>query len=189
MDKNLEEGGLFGPCKHDHKLNVQAENKLCFKMSTENACDGPYSKSKCDAQVNLEDSALVGTLLDRFKSMWSVDVEPNPYIKFHHSPAGTPPMELHLDAYMSISFLLYLSDGGAETFFPFADTDSSETVVSVTPKKGSGVAWLNVHSNGSINPKSFHAVQGHPESAGDRKLAFFQVDLKYNVPDLAVASA
>ena len=179
MKRNGQDKGLFGPCTHkSHSTNPHPnENKVCFKISTEHACEGPYNYSDCDAEVDPQDSALVDTIIKRFNSMWSVPVESQSYLKFHHSQGDTPPVDLHLDAKVSISFVLYLQDGGAATWFPFANNDDG---LSYVPKKGSALAWLNVHSNRSIIPTAYHAVQAHPASMGERSVALLMVDLKKN---------
>ena len=175
MKRNGEDRGLWGSCRHESQItNAHPhENKQCFKISTENACEGPYKVSSCEHVVEEPDSGFVDMLLRRFEVMWSKDVQASSYIKFHHTQGDTLPMALHMDAGTSISMVVYLSDGGAETLFPFVGADG----FSNAPKMGSALAWLNVEANGSRNHKASHAVQAHPSSMGDRYVALFQVDL------------
>jgi hypothetical protein len=80
-------------------------------------------------------------------------------------------MQLHADGQTAISFVLYLSDGGASTLFPLANDLAN------IPKKGSALTWLNVNDGGNLNPKAFHAVQAQPASAGERNIMLLQIDL------------
>lgn len=140
----------------------------------ENACEWPYRKSKCAHQVDPEEARFFENLLKRFESMWSVDVKAHPYIKFHHTQGDTPSVNLHLDAMVSISFVLYLSDGGAATLFPFVNGGLANI-----PKNGPALTWLDVHSNDSIDPTSYGAVQAHPQAQANETLPS-QIDLKPN---------
>lgn len=63
------------------------------------------------------------------------------------------------------------TDGGASTLSPNIGDFTN------TPKKGSALTWLNVEKNGLLNTAAFHAVQAHPESAGERITALFQVEV------------
>ena len=168
VHKYAEDMNLFGPCNQGVLTPTNAhpyDSKTCFMISAEHACDGPYRVSECDTNTQPEDAILVDRIISKFKSMWSTTtggmLEPHPYIKVHRTEGDTAPMHLHTDVGKSISFVLYLSDGGANLLFPNAN-------VSVVPKKGRAVAWLNMDKDGNRNPKADHAVQAHPANAGKR---------------------
>jgi hypothetical protein len=168
---------MFGPCKHEkrHPSNAHPmEGKVCFKISPEHVCDGPYDISDCALKTDLEDAAFMSDLLSKFKDMWPIGVDPYPYAKFQLARGGTPPVDLHMDNEKIVSFVLYLTDGGASMIFPSAN-------VSVTPKKGTAHTWLNMYEDGSRNPMSDHAVQAHPANAGERLVMLFEIPtgLKY----------
>lgn len=172
VNKYGEDLGLFGPCKHDmrHPVNAHPSRaKVCFKISPENVCEGPYDISECASDTLPEDAAFVEELRNRFRDMWSVKVNPNPYIKFQRAEGGTPPVDLHMDNEKSISFVLYLQDDGAKTIFPHAN-------VTIAPKTGTATTWLNMYPDGRRNPMADHAVQAQPVSAGKRLVALFEVN-------------
>ena len=164
---------MFGPCKHAKRHPVNAHpsrGKICFMISPTNVCEGPYDISDCATDTHSEDTAFIMYLLSKFKNMWSVNVEPYPYAKFQLSTGGTPPVDLHMDNEKSISFVLYLSDGGAKMIFPNAN-------VTVTPKRRTAHTWLNMYEDGTRNPKSDHAVQAHPKDADERLVMLFEVPI------------
>ena len=103
--------------------------------------------------------------------MWpTIKLDPYPYAKFQLSEGekGTPPVDLHTDNEKIVSFILYLTDGGAQMIFPNAN-------VSVTPKKGTAHTWLNGYETGSRNPMSDHAVQAHPSTHSGRLVMLFEI--------------
>lgn len=161
---------LFGPCRHETKDSLNAhpsEGKVCFKISPENVCDGPYGISECDVETDVEDALVVSALIDKVKNVWSTDLDPSPYAKYQLTTEGTAPMQMHYDK-RAITFIMYLTDGGAGNIFPNAN-------VTIVPKKGSAYTWLNYDRYGRRNPKADHAVQAHPESAGERLSVSFEI--------------
>ena len=168
-----KELGFYGPCKHEHNHRATthahpSEGKACFKISSTNVCEGPYDLSACEAETHAADGAFIESIISRFGSMWPFDVAPGPYAKFQLSLGDTPPVDLHVDAEKTISFVLYLTDGGAAMLFPYAN-------VTVTPEKGTAHTWLNSYKDGTRNPMADHAVQAHPLSAGERLVMLFEV--------------
>lgn len=173
VEKYGYELNMYGPCKHAKRHPVNAHpsrGKICFMISPDNVCEGPYDISDCATKTHADDSEFVSYLLSKFKNMWSVPVEPYPYAKFQLSTGGTPPVDLHMDNEKSISFVLYLSDGGAKMIFPNAN-------VTVTPKRRTAHTWLNMYSDGTRNPLSDHAVQAHPKDADERLVMLFEVPI------------
>ena len=109
--------------------------------------------------VQKEDADFIISLQDKAKAMWDTDIElTHPYAKFQRTSGGTTPMHLHHDK-RAMTFLMYLTDGGAGTIFPNAN-------VTIVPKKGPAFTWLNYDKDGRRNTMADHAVQAHPESAG-----------------------
>jgi hypothetical protein len=86
----------------------------------------------------------------------------------------TPPQLLHEDKFDVMSFLIYLTDGGANTVFPFPG-------VTITPKKGAVAMWLNVDKDGNGLQSAFHAVQAHPSHSGERMIAKVSFPRKSNI--------
>jgi len=86
-------------------------------------------------------------------------------------------MHLHYDK-RAITFLVYLTDGGAGTVFPNAN-------VTIVPQKSHAYTWLNYDANGRRNPMADHAVQAHPSGAGERLIVSFEIRAS---PDQFVAS-
>ena len=159
---------MFGPCRDSNKMRqnaMQTENKVCFKISPENVCEGPYALSDCTAKVRPRDTDIIKQLLFKINDIWNIEFEP--HAKVQLSTGGTPPMDLHYDDY-TMSTILYLTDGGASAFFPNAD-------VTILPKKGTVYTWINTFKDGSKNPMADHAVQAHPEDGGDRLMILFEV--------------
>ena len=155
--------GMYGPCRYDsHPMNAHPNSgKQCFKMSIDQVCDGPYRSSNCDGTVtDPQDSAIVEQLLQKVQSLWSTTIDPEPHIKFQLTDAGTIPMHLHHD-HRTITFMIYLTDGGAGTVFPNVN-------VTLPPKAGAAATWLNYDREGKRNPLADHAVQAHPGWAGER---------------------
>ena len=169
-----EDHKMWGECKHEKRNPSNAHpmhNKICFKISTENVCDGPYDLSTCDLETEPNDAIFLEDLLGRFKSLWTDDpnapFDPYPYAKFQRTEGDTGPVDLHSDIY-TISFVLYLSDGGAGLIFP-------RTGTVVTPQKGSATTWLNKDKHGKRNPLADHAVQAHPLDEDKRLVMLFQI--------------
>lgn len=172
VQKYGEDMGQFGPCKDEESHASHAhpqENKYCFKISPQNVCDGPYYRSKCELQTEAADSAFVTSILDRFSALWpTLESKATPYLKFQISKGGTEPVDLHTDSDCAIAMVLYLTNGGANLIFPAVD-------VRVVPKFGRATTWWNVDAHGNRNPMADHAVQAHPEQAGDRLIMLFEV--------------
>ena len=63
-----------------------------------------------------------------------------------------------------MTVLFYLGDDceGGETVFP-------RKQISITPKVGTCIAWVNIHENGQLNPDSLHA--GLPVESGKKYIA------------------
>ena len=167
--------GLFGPCA-DYVKNPFAsqvpDNKLCFKMSKETMCEGPYQFSSCSYTTSPEDAAFIERLHERIRSSLSVELEMSPFFKFHVAQGDTPPFDLHEDINNVITVNFYLTDGGATTVFPYAG-------VEVVPRKGTAVVWLNVREDGTSNHNAFHAVKYQPAEEGERISAVASVERKY----------
>lgn len=171
---------LFGPCHARHPSNAHPiEEKVCFKISPENVCEGPYDISECSTQTEKEDSEFVQSILNKFKDLWSTNVEPLTYIKFQVSLGSTPPVDLHEDNDKSITFVLYLNDGGAAMMFPNAN-------VTVRPGKGDVYTWLNTYADGTVNRMADHAVQAQPKEAGERGVMLLSFEVS---PDEIIAAA
>ena len=166
--------GLFGPCS-DYKKNPFGSqvdsNKLCFKMSKDTMCEGPYQFSSCSYTTSPEDAAFIERLHEKIRSSLSVEVEMAPHVKFQIAEGDTPPFGLHEDINNVITVNFYLTDGGATTVFPYAG-------VEVIPRKGNAVVWLNVREDGTSNHNAFHAVKHQPAEAGERISATASVQRK-----------
>jgi hypothetical protein len=91
------------------------------------------------------------------------------YMSTFVSTGNAPPHMLHEDNDEIVSFLMYLTDGGARTVFPGPN-------VTITPKKGMVAMWLNVDRDGTELHTAHHAVEAHHgDRFGDRmvvKLSF-----------------
>jgi hypothetical protein len=91
------------------------------------------------------------------------------YMSTFVSTGNAPPHMLHEDNDEIVSFLMYLTDGGARTVFPGPN-------VTITPKKGMVAMWLNVDRDGNELQSAHHAVEAHHgDRFGDRmvvKLSF-----------------
>ena len=190
IKKNGYEKSMFGPCS-DPKLQAQGHphyetpNRQCFKISpetvhnelfykkaqlenTENVHRGildfeayDCGKSGCSAKTDPEDGAFLASIMAKVKDLWSTNVDPRPHVSIVHVNGTVMPLRTHHDSSILVSFVLYLTDGGAATVFTKAG-------VTIVPRKGTLAMWLNMDENGNMNPLSEHAVQAHPGRAGER---------------------
>jgi len=135
------------------------DNKFCFFLSKESA-------------VEHEDSELVASLLDQMSDVW-----PTKNVKCDHfdvmlTRGGCTHSLFHFDLddfsgnttalnYATITSIIYLSDGGAGTYFPDAD-------LLVEPEKGAVLTWLNVNSDNSPKMTARHGVQASADNDPDR---------------------
>ena len=168
-----DESEYYGPCQREGKIQLNAHpnvGKTCFKISSQRVCEGPYQTSKCDGQTDAADRALIDSLIKKVQMVWSTNIDPYPYIKFQRTNGGTTPMHLHYDR-RTITFIMYLSEGGAGTIFPRVN-------VTIPPKVGMASTWMNYDRSGKRNPQADHAVQAHPSSAGTRLTASIELRTK-----------
>lgn len=144
---------------------INADEKNCFKFTKETAV-----QNEEDHKVHME-------ILNKIQALW-----PQFYLRdyFHvneNPPGEVGPTKLHFDGltlkHMPCTVLIYLSDSdessGGKTVFPYAgDDDDDNDAVTVTPRKGMALTWLNTHSNGQMKEKSFHGVQATTPSSQGR---------------------
>ena len=164
VHKNGKEKGLLSRCNdpsRSHKDPFPVSGKTCFKISPQVMCSSVYDFSTCIHETEPEDGAIISKLRQKAQDALSEDLSLKTHVSVHVASPGSPPSKLHEDADDIMTFVVYLSDGGASTVFPAAN-------VSITPKKGQAAMWLNVHKDGSVNTKTFHAVEAQPLDAGDR---------------------
>lgn len=169
-----DDKGQFGPCKDADMQPLDAhplERKSCFQISPQNVCEGPYPLSECSAKTESQDAQFVSRILSKFKTLWSVGIDPSPYLKFQRTQGGAVPFDLHFDALTSITMILYLTDGGAQLLFPNANNTA------IVPQKGLVVTWLSTFEGGRENHMAYHAVQTHPEGADDRLVMRLEIPL------------
>jgi hypothetical protein len=167
-----EERGMFGPCANYELGPTSSQpsiNKKCFKMSPSFICEGPYQFSTCAHSSPTQDGATIAHLQEKVHASLSRDLEISPFVKFQLSTGNTPPVGLHEDIHEVLTFLIYLSDGGAPTVFPGVE-------VEITPKKGTAIMWTNVLEDGTPNTNAFHAVKAHAEGEGERTVAILTVE-------------
>mmetsp|Transcript_59547 Transcript_59547/g.176576 ORF Transcript_59547/g.176576 Transcript_59547/m.176576 type:complete len:405 (-) Transcript_59547:222-1436(-) len=189
VKKNGYDKGMFGPCTnaelqekgHPH---FESSSKVCFKMSNETLHNeihfkksqladkasvnkgylelkGRCGQSSCSAKTDPEDGEVLESIFSNIKSLWSTDHNPRPHVSVVLATGTAPPLRVHDDTGILVSFVLYLTDGGASTVFPNAG-------VTINPKKGALATWLNVRKDGSLNTMAAHGVQAHPGFAGER---------------------
>ena len=189
IKKNGYDKGMFGPCtnavlrKNGHP-HFESSNKLCFKMSNETLHNemhfkmlqstdkgdanqgnlpfyGDCGDSPCSAKTDPQDARMLESIFSKVRALWSTTRNPRPHASAVLLTGTSPPLQPHQDNGNLISFVLYLTSGGASTVFPKAG-------VTITPQKGALAFWLNTLQDGSINPMATHAVQAHPGYAGER---------------------
>ena len=188
VDKYGKKYQMFGPCKDIEKQPGDArpsEAQVCFMISPERVCKGPYASdldNPCDFSTKAKDGEFINLLLSKFKNLWNINAEADPFAKFSLSLGDTAPVDLHNDHNVAITFAVGLSNGGAGVIFPRADNG-----VSVFPKKGTAHTWLNVDRLGRRNPKADHAVQAHPSSAGERLVVILEFRIE-DVYDFAISA-
>jgi len=167
MTKNGHEKGMYGICNDPRKEHLTSQpslNKVCFMIGETKQCEGPYQVSTCQHDVDPEDGRFVKKIQQRATNIMTVSsnevvglgpkLTADPYMRTAVALGGTPPQLLHDDTHDVVSFLIYLTDGGAKTIFP-------EPNVEIEPKRGMAVTWVNVDTNGYELQRSFHAVQAH----------------------------
>ena len=99
------------------------------------------------------------------------------YFTAIHHKGSAGPSDYHRDGndawYMPATVLIYLTDSeegtGGDTVFPRVGEDG----LSVSPQKGTALAFLNVHADGQMKKKSLHGAQATtPESSGRTVVTF-----------------
>lgn len=190
IKKHGYEKSMFGPCS-DPKLQAKGHphfetpNRLCFKMSPKTVHNELFYKkaqiadaesvhqghldfegydcgeSGCSAKTDPEDGAFLASIMTKVKDLWSTNVNPRPHVSVVHVNGTALPLRTHDDSGILVSFVLYLTNGGAATVFTKAG-------VTIVPRKGALAMWFNMDENGNMNPMAQHAVQAHPGSAGER---------------------
>lgn len=178
--KGQEGSGMFGPCTDVGKNPMTSQpstNKECYMIGPETMCEGPYHYSACEHATAPTDGEFIKMVQERAQNLMQIQTdvaapkyhEPlkvSKHIKLHRATGDTPPQLLHEDAYDHVTFMIYLSDGGANTVFPAA-----HNAPRVAPKKGRAIVWLNHDKDGHGLQSSFHAVEPHEAAYGDRMVA------------------
>jgi hypothetical protein len=194
--KNGHDKGMFGVCEdpRKHFTSKPRPNVFCFKISEDKICEGPWQISTCQHDTDPDHGTYIKMLRQRAEQLVSVQLpadyqaatgtasmrqedalgalkklRTDSYVLTIVSTGNTPPHMLHEDNDEVVSFLLYLTDGGARTVFPGPN-------VTITPKKGMVAMWLNVDRDGNELQSAHHAVEAHHgDRFGDRmvvKLSF-----------------
>ena len=167
MDKNGNGKGMYGSCNDPRKEYLTSQpslNKVCFMIGVTKQCEGPYQVSTWEHDVDPDDGMFVRKIQQRATNIMTVaskeviglgpKLTADPYMRTAVALGGTPPQLLHDDTHDVVTFLIYLTDGGAKTIFP-------EPNVEIEPKGGMAVTWINVDTDGYELQRSFHAVQAH----------------------------
>jgi hypothetical protein len=194
--RNGHDKGMFGVCEdpRKHFTSKPRPNVFCFKISEDKICEGPWQVSTCQHDSDPDDGTFIKMLRQRAEQLVSVRLSANDqvasaataamtfagvktmkklvtdsYMSTFVSTGNAPPHMLHEDNDEVVSFLMYLTDGGARTVFPGPN-------VTITPKKGMVAMWLNVDRDGNELQSAHHAVEAHHgDRFGDRmvvKLSF-----------------
>ena len=96
------------------------------------------------------------------------------YFTAIHHKGSAGPSDYHRDGndawYMPATVLIYLTDSeegtGGDTVFPRVGEDG----LSVSPRKGMALTFLNVHADGLLKEKSIHGVQATTDESSGRTI-------------------
>ena len=165
VNRGGHDNDLYHRCV-DATSHRHLDNKFCFCLSEESA-------------ISDEDSELVAALLDQMSNVWPTNNVKRDHFDVMLTRGGCTHSLLHFDMddttvglngtattttqanYATVTSIIYLSDGGAGTYFPNAD-------LLVEPEKGAVLTWLNVNSDGSPKLTAQHGVQASAENDPDR---------------------
>ncbi|EOD33723.1 hypothetical protein EMIHUDRAFT_447085, partial [Emiliania huxleyi CCMP1516] len=158
--RGLADATQFGSCENQRVLN---NGKAC-------------------AQLKISSSTPV---LDRLAKLWHVDTSHVESLAAVRYSPGSSPSAAHVDHYSDgtpadMTIVLYLTDAAPEeaghTNFPYAGA----APLSVAPKAGSLLAWMNVdEATGEENPMAKHSVGATPADAPhDRVILQFSITLR-----------
>ena len=137
---------------------LHPEEKKCFRFTPSLA-----ETNKDDSELYLQVRAKVESIWPRFRL--------RDYFMVMDQKGNAGPSDYHNDGvhtfHMPATVLIYLTDSeegtGGDTVFPLV----GENGLSVSPRKGTVLTWLNVHADGLLKEKSIHGVQATtPESSG-----------------------
>lgn len=145
--KSLE----FGLCEAQR---VQNNGKACAVLPV-----------AADSMLRFE-----GGLIRRIGEVWAVDTSGFTSLAVVRYAPGSPDSHVHVDHYSDgtpadITLLLYLTDmtgdGSGNTSFPFA----KPAPFSVSPRRGTLLAWMNVDRKGVEEPAARHYVEAWSRQA------------------------
>mmetsp|Transcript_27872 Transcript_27872/g.65437 ORF Transcript_27872/g.65437 Transcript_27872/m.65437 type:complete len:368 (+) Transcript_27872:92-1195(+) len=154
VDKYGNDLGHYGKCAPQ-----QPEEKKCFQFT-------PFL-----AETDQDDSELYLEVRAKINSIWP-QFRLRDYFTTMNQKGNTGPVDYHIDGtearHMPATVIIYLTDSeegtGGDTVFPLA----GESGVSVTPRKGTVLTWLNTHADGMIKEKSTHGVQATTDDSSGR---------------------
>jgi hypothetical protein len=150
--------------------------RRCFGISHSHIAEKECFFLNVDRTMHEHDANLVRTLVDEMDKLWPTNATKMDHFDVVLTRAGSAHSLLHQDLdgidptsgkMSTVSAIIYLTDGGAGTYFPGTD-------LLVIPKKGSILTWLNVNPDGSSRGSAMHAVQAAAKDDPDRVILSFR---------------
>eukprot|EP00527_Entomoneis_sp_CCMP2396_P001775 CAMPEP_0198151468 /NCGR_PEP_ID=MMETSP1443-20131203/55624_1 /TAXON_ID=186043 /ORGANISM="Entomoneis sp., Strain CCMP2396" /LENGTH=397 /DNA_ID=CAMNT_0043817137 /DNA_START=78 /DNA_END=1271 /DNA_ORIENTATION=+ len=150
-----DELGHFERCLS--KTHERIEEKKCFKM-------------KVDMMITKEDEDFLTDIKKRLDNLWGFETLVNlDFLGVQRTLPGAGPMRYHIDSMEVIGYptehltgtnALYLTDNDPGIIF--------YNSVTVAPKRGMLLTWLNTDEKGTINMNSAHGAQANPKDGEER---------------------
>ena len=161
VDKYGNDLGQYHDCSLVNRAPINPEEKKCFRFTPSLA------------ETDKDDSELYLKVRAKIKSIWP-QFRLRDYFTVLDQKGYAGPVDYHLDGlstwHMPATVIIYLTDGeegtGGDTVFPLV----GENVVSVSPRKGTALTWLNVHADGLIKENSIHGVQATTDESSGRTI-------------------